>query len=231
LKQYEPALADFRKAAELGRDDASLHLGLGVALEGLGQHAEADAAFRSAFARAASARPEDRVRLSWVYGFAVSQRLPNKARQEFAKVLRTQPGHPQALYGQAMLLVQEGQERTAIALFNKALEAAPGFGEARRFRAILLARIGKFDEASRDINDCLEREPESGATYYAAACVAALAMEKCADPAAAKQVATQALTFLRRAFAAGYGQDRAAEDADLKALRPLAEFRRLLPAR
>jgi serine/threonine protein kinase/Flp pilus assembly protein TadD len=230
LKQYAPALADFRKAEGLGRNDVRLHLGMGVALEGLGRHEEADAAFQATFGRADSVPPEVRTRLSWVYGFAVSQRLPGKARQAFGDVLRQHPDHPQALYGQAMLLVRDGQERQAITLFNQAIEACPTFSEARRFRAVLLARSNQLDAASGDINWCLEREPESGATLYAAACVASLALEKCSNPSAAKQLTDQAVTFLRRAFAHGYGREQAAEDADLKALRQLPEFSQLLKA-
>jgi tetratricopeptide (TPR) repeat protein len=228
LKRYEAALVDFSKAAELGRDDATLHLGLGMALEGLNRHEEADASFQTAFTRADSAPSEVRTRLSWVYGFAVSQRLPDRARQAFRSVLRDHPDHPQALYGLAMLLAKEGREHEAISLFNQALQASPGFVEACRYRAILLARSGQFDAASRDVNACLEREPDSGATLYAAACVAALAMGKSTEPSKEKQAATQALFFLRRAFAQGYGRDKAALDPDLKTLQDRPGFALLL---
>ena len=52
LKQYAPALADFDQARALGARDASVSAGRGVALEGLGRHREADAAFADCFARA-----------------------------------------------------------------------------------------------------------------------------------------------------------------------------------
>src|SRR5262249_56894524 len=80
LKQYAPALADFDKAAKLGRDDAVLHTGRGVALEGLGRHPDADAAFAAAFNRAEKATADVRVRLRWVYGVAVAARLAARAR-------------------------------------------------------------------------------------------------------------------------------------------------------
>ena len=228
LKQYAPALADFDKAAALGRDDAVLHTGRGVALEGLGRPKEADAAFAAASQRSATATAEVRRRLRWVYGFAVAGRLPGRAREAFDEVLRERPAHPQALYGRAMLLAQTGQLDEAIAAFNRAVEGAPNFVEARRFRAVLLARAGQLEAASQDINWCLEREPEEGATLYAAACVAARAVEKYADPAAARQAADQALAFLQKAFAQGYGRDRAAHDPDLRGIRRYPEFRRLL---
>jgi serine/threonine protein kinase/Flp pilus assembly protein TadD len=228
LKQYERALADFDKAVALGRDDAFVHAGRGMALEGLGRPAEADAAFAAAFARAGSVPEEARTRLRWTYGFAVSARLPCQAEAAFEEVLRAHPDQPQALYGRAMLLVEEGQEAEALALFGRAVEADPGCVEARRARAILLARRGDFDGASRDINWCLEREPAAGATLYAAACVAARAVDKAADASAARQASGQALAFLGKAFAHGYGRDRAGRDPDLAALQNDAQFRQLL---
>jgi serine/threonine protein kinase/Tfp pilus assembly protein PilF len=226
LKQFAAALEDFRTAADRGEDGAVVHAGKGIALEALGRHAEADAAFREAFARPA---PEAvRTRISWIYGFTGSGRLPEKALKAFDEVLQRQPRHPQALYGRAMILAGRGQEQEAIGLFAQAIQADPGLVEARRFRAILLARAGNFTEASQDINWCLEREPQGGATHYAAACVAALAAEKYPDRTAARQAAEQALTFLHQAFTHGYGMDRAPADPDLSAIRSLPRFDQLL---
>jgi tetratricopeptide (TPR) repeat protein len=229
LKQFAPALADFRKAAELGHDEAPLHAGLGAALEGLGKHAEADQAFQIAFARAKAVNPETVARIQLVYGFAVAARLPAKAHEAFADVLRQAPAYrAQALYGRAMLLVETGQTREALACFNQAVEAAPTFMEARRFRAVLLARAGQFDGACPDINWCLEREPEAGATLYAAACVTALWVERSGQVPSVRGKAVEAIQLLRKAFRRGYGQDKAAEDPDLKGLRGVPEFDRLL---
>jgi tetratricopeptide (TPR) repeat protein len=228
LRQYAAALDDLDRAAELGDDDAALHTGRGVALEGLQRHDEADQAFATAFARAKGAPAETQVRIHWVYGFAVARRLPAQAKEAFESVLRTQPRHPQALYGRAMLLVEEGREKEAIDCFTQTLQTTPGFMDARRYRAILLARAGQFEAASKDANDCLERERDSGPTLYAAACVAALMVAKAKDPAAVEQAATQALKFLTEAFAHGFGRDKAANDPDLKALRSHAAFVELL---
>src|SRR5207244_1339638 len=94
------------KATDLGRKDAYLPAGLGLALEGLGRSAEADAAFREAFQQSSKADDEALTRLRLSYGFGVSARLPEKAGEAFAAVLQKNPNHPQALYGQAMLLMQ-----------------------------------------------------------------------------------------------------------------------------
>jgi tetratricopeptide (TPR) repeat protein len=237
LKQFAEALADFQKAAELGRDDASLHASVGAALEGLGKHADADQAFQTAFDRAGPADGEASARIRLVYGFAVAARLPRRAEEVFEEVLQQIPLGPQpvgartilsqALYGRALLLVESGQQAEAVRFFGRALDATPGFVEARRFRAVLRARIGQFEAACQDINWCLEWEPEAGASLYAAACVSALAAEKLAGPAA-KAMADQATAFLNKAFAHSYGRDKAETDPDLKGIRELPEFQRLV---
>jgi serine/threonine protein kinase/tetratricopeptide (TPR) repeat protein len=228
LRQYAAALEDLDEAARRGRDDAYLHGGRGVALEGMKRHEEADEEFKVAFAHAKDGPDEARIRLSWVYGFAVSSRLPARAREAFDNVLQAQPQYPQALYGRAMLLVEEGREREAIDCFSRALQGTPSFADARRYRAILWARAGRFEEASKDVEWCLEREPNAGSANYAAACVAALYAEKSKNPEAVQQAAGQALEFLKRAFAAGYGREQAAKDPDLKGIQAHPGFLELM---
>jgi serine/threonine protein kinase/tetratricopeptide (TPR) repeat protein len=245
-KHYQEALDDLTKAAGLGRDDVLLHGGLGAALEGLGRDQEADEAFAAALARAAGGLPAGggastggqaaggtqacalRVPLLLRYGFSVYKRLPTKAQEAFAEVLRQQPRHLQALYGRAMVLVEQGKEKAAIACFGQALDAQPGFADARRFRAVLRARAGDLAGAVTDVNRCLEQESSSGITLYAAACVLALGADRSPDAGQAKGLEDQALDFLRRAFAQGYGRDRAAADPDLRGLRRRPAFQRLL---
>jgi tetratricopeptide (TPR) repeat protein len=215
LKQYATALSDFDQALRLGRDDAFVHAGRGMALEGLGRAGEADPAFREAFVRAATAPDAVRQRLHWVYGFAVAERLPDKARAAFDAVLREESQHPQALYGLAMLAARRDRLDEAIRYFNRALEVSPGFLDARRYRAILYARRHDFEHAGPDINWCLERDPRGGPTLYAAACVVSRTVEAHADP----QAVDQALDLLEKALAQGYGADKVAADPDLAALR------------
>jgi serine/threonine protein kinase/tetratricopeptide (TPR) repeat protein len=227
LKQHSAALANFDRAVALGRNDATLHAGRGVALEALGKPVEADAAFAQALSGLDKLTPPLRLRVLWAHGFAVAARRPAAAAASFNTVLDVQPREPHALYGKAMLAAQADDIEAALAYFKRALEADPAFVEARRYRAILYARRGELARASHDINLCLEKEPQSGATLYAAACVAALALEH-AEPTHAADVAAQALTLLEQAFRQHYGQDRAATDRDLAALRDLPRFKMLL---
>ena len=223
LKEYKGALSDFGQALASGdQGDASLHAGRGIALEALGRHAEADAAFQQAFTLAPHCDAVG-IRLKWTYGFAVAARLPARAQAAFDDVLRNDSHQPQALYGRAMLAMNRGQLDTALRFFDQALEAAPGFIEARRYRAVVLARQREWERATRDINWCLDREPGSGDTQYAAACVAARAAEASPTPGAVDR----AFDLLQRALSLGSGH-RAAEDPDLTALRRDPRFKRLI---
>jgi tetratricopeptide (TPR) repeat protein len=227
LRQDAQALADFEEAARHGRDDAFLHSSRGVSLESLGRHGEADDAFAAAESRASALPPEVRARLRWNYGFAVSSRMPEKAREAFEAVLQENPDHPQALYGCGMLLERRDRQDEALILYTRALDVAPAFVEARRSRAVVQARRGNLVAAQRDINESLERDHHSGTTLYTAACVAALIAHQ-KKGSEARQAATQAIQLLGQAFEQGYGADRAAEDPDLEGIRDNPRFRRLL---
>jgi tetratricopeptide (TPR) repeat protein len=224
LKQDAPALADFDRAAALGARDAGGSAGRGIALEGLGRHGEADAAFADAFQRANGMPARARARLAWAYGFAISARAPDTARAAFEDALRYEPHDPQALYGRAMLAMSQGKNTEALRDFDRALEVDPGRMEARRYRAVLLARQGDWERASREINQCLEREPQSAPTLYAAACVMASASGTF-DTAPVTDVA---LDLLERALTAGADPATAAQDLDLAAIRPLPRFQQLM---
>jgi eukaryotic-like serine/threonine-protein kinase len=223
LGRHQKALADFDTALKLGKSDAPLLTSRGLALEGLGRHDEADAAFRAAFAKVAHLPAADRERILRAYGFSVSARLPEEARRAFKDVLAVESDNVQALYGLAMLAMNQAKNEVALEFFNRALESNPEFIEARRYRAVLLARTGLLDRASQDINRCLEKEPTVGATLYAAACVAARAAEQLSDP----QVTQQAVELLRRAFAHGMDIDKAKNDPDLAAIRQHPQFNEL----
>lgn len=226
LEQPGDALADFDAAAAQGYDDAALHSGRGAALERLGRHQEADLAFRLARRKAESAPAAVRARLLWVQGFAVARRDPGAASEAFEAALKEEPANPQALYGRGMLRERKGRDAEALACYDRALESWPGFIQARRARAVVLARRGEIQAASQEINWCLEHEPRSGATLYAAACVAALAAQGSSGDRAA-QAADQALRLLREALALGYGLSQLEEDRDLDGIRQDRRFQAL----
>src|SRR5262249_41785563 len=158
--------------------DAALHACRGMALEALGRSGEADAAFTEAFARFPATPEAVRNRIRCSYAFSVYRRLPEKAVRAFESVPREDGHYPEALYGGAMVAVEQGQTQQAIGLLDGAIAANPNLMEARRHRAIQLARAGRFTDAVAEIDRCLGSEPQVGATLYAAACVHARAAAK-----------------------------------------------------
>jgi tetratricopeptide (TPR) repeat protein len=227
-QQFAQALADYNRAAELGWDDASVHAGRGIALEGLRQSSQADAAFAAAFERLDQAAASVRSKILWTYAFAVAPRLPEEAWQAFQRILKEEPNHRQALYGCGWLRSEQQHPDEALPYFNRAIEADASFLEPRRARAVLLARRRQFAEAIQDINRCLEKDRHSGPVLYGAACVSALTAAAVEDAASKTQWTQKALSLLHEALQHGYGQDRAAQDPDLAALRTQPQFHKLV---
>ena len=227
LGQLEAALADFDAVIAAQRGDAVVQSLRGQTLERLARHAAADAAFEAAATRLESLPEVVRNQLACSYGFAVYSRLPAEAKRAFQRVPSGDAKYPEALYGLAMIAVNEDRLERAVELFGKALTIRPTFEEARRFRAVLLARLQQFSEAISEINTALQSAPKSGATLYAAACVTSLASEQATTPAVKQQAHQESLRFLRQALEQGYGQ-QAATDNDLAGLRQHPEFEKLL---
>ena len=98
------------------------------------------------------------------------------------------------------------------------LSYAGAWWVARRYRAVLLARLGQYQKASDEVQQCLESEKNSGATLYAAACIAALSAK------VDNRQTSRALLLLRQAFDRDYGRDKAAGDADLDGVRDDPDF-------
>jgi tetratricopeptide (TPR) repeat protein len=163
------------------------------------------------------------------YGFAVSGRRPEEARDAFIRVLDHQPRNPRAWYGRAMLLArQDRRSDRALTCFSLALQADPAFVAARCARANVLAHRGERELAIQDIEWCLGTTDPSGATWYAAACVYAL-MAPSYSGELGQKLADRAVLLLQRAFEHGYGKDRAGQDSDLDSLHNHPKFQELVP--
>lgn len=223
LKQCALALADFEAALVQAKGTAVLHAGRAITLENLGRHAEADLEFREAFNRVGPGPDPERIRFLWTYGFALAKRLPDAATAAFDEVLRHHPGHPQALYGRAMIAMQDGHLDSALADFNRTLEIDPRFRQARRGRAVVLARLNDHSGARRDVDWCLEHEPDSGDSVYTAACVTALEAQHCPDP----RTIDKALELLKLALRLGT-ELTPHNDPDLVAIRKDPRFQAIL---
>jgi eukaryotic-like serine/threonine-protein kinase len=209
-----PALADLDQAAAKGADDVNLHAGRGLALEALGRHQEADKAFQDAWQR-----DSENVPMLVAYGFAISQRSPQKARAAFAKALERQPRNTRAIYGLGMLAAARARaSQEALTLFTLAVEVDPSFIEARRSRANVLAHRAEWELARQEIDWCVKTDP-SAPTLYAAACVYSLTAAKNSNAVMAKWSAERAIELLAAALERGYGREVFASDDDLAGIR------------
>ncbi len=224
LQHFDSALVDLTKSQELGRNDVSLDAARAMALEGTGQHAEADLLFARVLEVTKKTSNSDTHRFSWTYAFAVAHRAPAISHRVFDDILRSNPKHPQALYGKGMLLMKEKRLREAVRLFDEALTAKTTFIEPLRYRAVALARLGQLQQAWADINVCVEREGTNPDTLYVAACVAAVVYRKLPDP----EYKTSALSLLHSAIERGADRERARSDPDFSALRGDPDFHKLI---
>lgn len=223
LRNYAEALKDFDTVVALGRNDEVVIAGRAIALEGLGRHHEADEQFAKVLGQISKAHDDRMERISWTYAFAISARKPDVAQRVFDDILRGNDRHPQAWYGQGMLLMQKNELEKAIHSFDEAIKAKANFMEPLRYRAICFARLGKFTEAASEIDGCVEMEPTNPESHYAAACVAAISFHKLHDP----ELADVALAELQQAIVCGADKARAITDPDFSALHFDPDFMRI----
>jgi eukaryotic-like serine/threonine-protein kinase len=104
----------------------------------------------------------------------------------------------------------------ALATTDRLIELYPERAPARAARGVILARLGRAKEAGAEI-DRARQLSEDAVVLYQAACVSALTGET-----------AEAIDLLRKALRTGFtdlaGMDA---DADLNALRELAEYKKL----
>ncbi len=224
LRDFEAALVDFKKVQELGRHDSVLDAARAMALEGIGQHAEADLLFARVLEVAKKSPDRVTHRFNWTYAFAVAHRAPRISDQTFDDILRADPHHAQALYGKGMLAMRQGRLQEAVDFFDKALNADTTFMEPLRYRAIILARLGKIQQAYADLQAIVEREPTNPDSLYVGACVAALIARTRSDT----EFIDTALELLELAITNGADPERARRDPDFSALRGDPDFQKLL---
>jgi tetratricopeptide (TPR) repeat protein len=159
-KQYEASIAEWKKALELGPNEALAHNNLGVALAETGRVEEAIACYRKA------------LELSPRYADAhnnlgevlAGRRRLDEAIIQFEEALRIDPGHGMAHSNLGAAFVQKGRVDAAIPHLEKAIEDNPDAGEAHKMLGLALAAKGRYEESVRHLERAVElsggREPE-----------------------------------------------------------------------
>jgi serine/threonine protein kinase/tetratricopeptide (TPR) repeat protein len=219
LDQLEAAYQDLERARQLGRTDVPVLVALAETLARLGRSEAAEQRFAELLAR----DPDDpTVRVA--HAITLVRTEPARARLEFDRLLGQSPDLAMAHYGMALLCRADDPPR-ALRHLDRALASNPHLVDALQLRALVRARLG--DRAALDDVDRLVKTP-TPVRLYNAACAVTLYAEKTSDA----RLLPHAMELLARAVRAGIPADLAAADPDLKALRAVPAFPRLVaPAR
>ena len=155
--QYEAAIAEWKKASELGPEDAKVHMNLGVALAGAGKFDEAIICYRKAL----DMDPGDpEALMNFGVALAGTDKL-DEAIAQYQKALEIDPDYPEAHNNLGAALARTGKLDQAIAQYQKALEVNPAYPEVHNNLGVALARAGKLDEAVTHFRKALEVNPNS----------------------------------------------------------------------
>jgi len=141
--QYEPAIANFRKALAQDPEEAFVHNSLGVALGRTGRADEAVEHWRKAIA----VSPDFPDAHNNLGGMLLSKGNLNEAIDEFEKALEYSPDYAEAHTNLGAALAQQGRLEPAIPHLQKAVEFKPDDANGRRNLALALYMTGRLKEA------------------------------------------------------------------------------------
>ena len=181
LRNWEDSLALWRHIARVAPGTPDAHNGLGVVLEGRGEHEQAIAAFRRAIAVGpnyadahsnlgvvlnqvgqveeaiqelwwASAHQPGSAQAAFQLGLALQHAgRLDEAAGQFQRALGIRPGYIVAIEQLGIVRVLQGHAKQGIALLRSALELAPSDARARFGLAVALRQVGGSDEEVRDL--------------------------------------------------------------------------------
>lgn len=162
---------------------------------------------------------------SWISrGFYVAARDPKAALADFEQALRVNPRSLDALQNKAYVLAEKlGKNQQALEALDRALALYPDSVKARSGRGILYARLGQREPALRDAEESLRRDSGPPRLYQVACIYALTSKDEPTDR-------TQAIQLLSSSLRQGYGFNLLESDDDLKNLRALPEFLRMVEA-
>lgn len=171
LGQDEAALADFRRAIELGRmyrmPTPAWRAGMAAAHCGVGQvhlfHGDAEGAF-AAFNEAIEYNPDDPNGFIGRGRAAGALRRHDAALADFDAALRLDPDNTRALGYRAAELGHVGRTLEAVGTLDQAVAGEPNATAARRLKAAYLARLGRTAEAVGELDEALRRDPKDAGT-------------------------------------------------------------------
>jgi tetratricopeptide (TPR) repeat protein len=161
-QDYEAAIAAFRQAIAIKPDYPEAYYNLGIALSRQGKTDDAAAAYR----KAASLRPD--------YGEAyenLGALLCDKVRDypgaiaAFREAIKLQSDNPQAHFGLANSLTQQGDLEEAIASYRQAIALRPGYADAHNNLGRVLEAQRKPAEAMAEYREAIRLQPDYVTAY------------------------------------------------------------------
>ena len=258
LSRHAEAIADFERAASLNPDSADDKFCVGWCHERLGRPAEAVTTYTAALKLAPNesrilwrrhitwakiGKPDEaaadkkaflavepKSARDWVLRcVARAEEDPTGALSDLDRALDLDPGYLPA-YEHRVYLLSEclNRLREAKATASRYIGRYPRQPKMLAARAAIHARLGETEAALADCRMCLEICPESSSVKYGVGSV--LARLSKGEGEAKKKYRDEALSFLREAWAEGFGIVRVTEDHDLDPIRDDPRFGNLLAA-
>lgn len=215
LGNLDGAVADLDQALLLKPDASRMRLMRGRILKLLKRDGEAEADFQWAMQSPPAAA------LDWV-SRAIFQfdRQPEAGLKDLQQAEKLYGPIPMILQPMAHVLSERlGREEDSVAVLDRLLVGSPRYQKALSGRAVLHARAGRFELAKKDVDTLLAMPERRGHDInYHIACTYALMSPS--QPL----LASEAISWLARAVAGGYGRDIIDTDTDLQPIRGMQDF-------
>ncbi|PYQ12669.1 MAG: hypothetical protein DMF80_17115 [Acidobacteria bacterium] len=217
--RYPEAAATCRRVIELQPDSSRGLLLLGTVYYASGDNRRAIATLRQA-----NALSPDAATYTNLGAALLADRRYAEAAQAFEEAARRAPKAPskQRNLGEVYERLGRGEAarqayRRAVELSQEQLRTNPRDARTLSMLAVDEAKLGQWPEARRHADEATALSPHMADVIYRKAVVLALASRP-----------DDSLAALEQAIAEGFGRARAAGDEDLKTLRGLREFQRLI---
>ncbi|MFN7580584.1 MAG: protein kinase domain-containing protein [Planctomyces sp.] len=215
LRKYDDAVADLDEALKLRPDGSRLRLMRGRLLTTLKKEQQAEADFSYAM------QHQPTTALDWISrAISLFDRKPEDGLRDLQQAEKLYGPNPLILQPMAHVLSERlNRPDESIQVLDRLLGSSPRYQKALSGRAVLHARAGRWELAQQDVDTLLAMPERRGNDInYQIACVYALMSQK--HP----ELAQEAISWLARAVAGGYGRDIIDTDTDLQPIRGMQDF-------
>jgi tetratricopeptide (TPR) repeat protein len=157
------ALDALEEAVRLDPGSPEMRVRLGLALQALERHAEAETRYREAL----DLRPDYPEALGNLAGALSARNLHEEALQACDAALAARPDFPEALVNRGNALWSTGHREEALQDYERAIALAPGYAEGHYNLGKALSELRRVPEAERHFEEVLRREPDHAGAHFA----------------------------------------------------------------